>query len=81
MTELLAAINAHREFLAQSGEIERRRRIIAERRILKTAEEIIRGRFAARRNGVLSGMLDRVVARESDPYRAAHELLMAVNEE
>lgn len=79
--ELLGAIDTHHDFLKNTGQIERRARAIAELRVLKTAEEIIRGRFAARRNGALSGMLDRVVARELAPYSAAHELLIALNEE
>ncbi len=79
--DLLGAIDAHREFLKDTGQIERRARAIAELRVIKTAEEIVRSRFEARRNGALSGMLDRVVARKLAPYSAAHELLTALNEE
>ena len=78
---LWATIDRHRTYLKDSGEMVKRCRKIVERRMLKTAEDIIRDRFAARRHDALSGILDRVVARDLDPNTAAHQLLAALNEE
>jgi LAO/AO transport system kinase len=78
---LLQAIDDHRTYLNDSGEIEERRRHIVEMRMLKTAEDIIRQRFAERRGEILSGLIDRVVARQLDPNTAAHQLLKELHEE
>ncbi len=79
--DLLAAIDAHRTYLEDSGGIALRRRRIAETRILRIAEDIVRTRFAARHDGRLAGLLDRVMAREVDPYAAAMDMLAASRED
>ncbi len=71
MEELVAAIDGHREHLHESGEIADRRRKIAEMRILKTAEEIIRARILGRGAGTMEALIGRVVAGGVDPYTAA----------
>ena len=78
--ELLIAIDRHRAHLRESGEIDFRRRRIAEMRILKVAENIVRAEFAYRRNGALAAVLDRVVAREMDPFSAANDLLASLGQ-
>ena len=79
--DLLAAIDAHRAHLEDSGGIALRRRRIAETRILRIAEDIVRTRFAGRHDATLAGLLDRVMAREVDPYAAAMDMLAALDED
>jgi LAO/AO transport system kinase len=73
--ELLEAVFRHRAHLESSGEIAKRRRAIAEARILKTAQEQVQARFARHRDGRVSSLIERVVARELDPHAAARELM------
>jgi len=77
--DMVASIDAHRAHLLDSGAMEARRRRLLEMRILKIAEDIVRSRFAGRRDGELSDLLDRVLARDLDPYTAAIDLLAAIN--
>ncbi|MBL8661021.1 MAG: methylmalonyl Co-A mutase-associated GTPase MeaB [Rhodospirillales bacterium] len=71
MEELVAAIDGHRTYLDRSGEIADRRRRIAEMRILKTAEEIVRARILGRSAGMMEALVGRVAAGRVDPYSAA----------
>lgn len=73
--ELVAAIDAHRGHLETSGEITDRRRRIAEMRILKTAEEIVRERIMGRRGEAMAMLVGEVARGRIDPYTAAHELV------
>lgn len=77
---LLAAIDRHRRHLADSGEFDARRRRIAETRIVKIAEDIVREGFEARRGDALAGLLRAVVSREMDPHAAAVQLISSINE-
>jgi LAO/AO transport system kinase len=72
---VLAAIDAHRDALADTGEIVARRRSIAERRLLKAGEEILREHFERRRDGHLEALLHAIDARTLSPYAAAVRLL------
>jgi LAO/AO transport system kinase len=72
---VLAAIDAHREALATTGEIAVRRAGIAERRLLKAGEEILRERFERRRDGRLEALLHAIEVRTLSPYAAAVRLL------
>jgi LAO/AO transport system kinase len=76
--ELLATIDRHGRHLKDSGVLEIRRRQIMEMRVLKTAEDIVRKRFRARRDG-LQGLMKRVIDRKMDPHQAAKALLKAIN--
>ncbi len=78
--ELLAAVDRHGAHIADSGEIDARRRRIAEARIVKFAEEIVRENFAARRRDALAPLLEAVAAREVDPHGAAVRLIAAINQ-
>lgn len=71
---LVAAIDAHRAHLETSGEIAERRRKIAEMRILKTAEEIVRERMG-RRGEAMAMLVGQVAEGQINPYTAAHELV------
>jgi LAO/AO transport system kinase len=79
--ELLDAIFRHREALERTGEIERRRRTIAETRIVKTAQEEVQARFTRQRDGRVAALIDRVVTRELDPRSAAEELIAGLDSE
>jgi LAO/AO transport system kinase len=73
--ELVAAIDAHRVHLGDSGEIDDRRRKIVEMRILKAAEEIVRDRLLGHDRNELDQVLSRAIQRDIDPYAAAQVLL------
>jgi putative protein kinase ArgK-like GTPase of G3E family len=75
VAELLAAIDGHRAALAASGEIATRRALIAERRLLKAGEEILRDQFARHRHGKVSALLEQLESRELSPHTAAVRLL------
>lgn len=81
LDELCESLDTHRTFLTQSGELETRRRRIAETRTLKIAEDYIRARFAARRDGDFRAILNRVSNRDSDPHHAATALLELIQNE
>jgi LAO/AO transport system kinase len=73
--ELLAAIDRHRAMLDATGAIETRRAQIAERRLLKAGEEILRDRFERQRDGRFAGLLDQLRTRVLSPHAAADRLL------
>jgi GTPase len=75
MDALIATLTAHRDHLRDSGELEARRRRIAEMRILKAAEEIIRERVLKGGRETLDRLLDRALGGELDPHSAALQLL------
>ena len=77
--ELLAAIDAHRETLERTGEIEARRAAIAERRLLAAGEGLLRDAFARHRLGKLSPLLAQLRARTLSPHAAARQLLRELN--
>lgn len=81
IAELLESIDRHWEALEQSGELAARRRAIAERRMLRAAEEILRDQFNKHRSGKISDLTDRMMQRQTYPYAAARELLNAIQME
>ena len=80
VAELLAAIDRHHDDLEQFGGMVGRRQRIAEMRMLKTVEDILRSRFAGFRDGALAGLLELVIGRDLDPHTAALDLLATDNE-
>ncbi len=76
--ELAAAILAHRTYLEQSGRLaaRERERAAAELETI-IQQEALRAVLAASRADGLRALVDRIVARELDPYGAAQELLRA----
>jgi LAO/AO transport system ATPase len=74
--EVLAKIEAHREWLESSGEGHRRRAERAAREIEAIALASLRERMGdVHGSAALGALADRVVAGDSDPYLAADELL------
>ncbi len=68
-------IRQHYEAMGASGEIERRRQRIAEARIMRRLEDLVRRRFAGANAAALKILAEKVAARASDPHAAATELL------
>ena len=75
VTELVAAIDAHRKHLESSGEIARRRALIDERRMLRAGEEILRAAFARHREAKVAPLLAALSERTLSPHAAASRLL------
>ncbi len=75
IAELLAAIDRHRGAMEASGEIDARRSLIAERRMLAAGDQILREQFARHRDGKVSALLHDVKARTLSPHSAAEALL------
>jgi LAO/AO transport system kinase len=73
--QVLSAIDAHRQHLTDSGEIDARRTRIAERRLLKAGEEILRDRFERGRSGHIQALIDQMLGRTLSPHAAAVRLL------
>ena len=75
LDELLAALDKHRAYLAEHGELTRRRRDRAAAEIEAIAVAALRERIDARRAAAgLDHLADQVIAGELDPYSAADEL-------
>ncbi|WP_285773517.1 methylmalonyl Co-A mutase-associated GTPase MeaB [Microtetraspora sp. NBRC 13810] len=78
--DVVEAIEAHRDFLAESGELARRRLVRARDEIEAIALTSLRSAFAGlhgdRRLDALAG---RVLSGDTDPYTAADELVAAVS--
>jgi LAO/AO transport system kinase len=73
--ELLAAIDAHRDYLVSSGEYEQRRQAIRERRMLKAAEHVLHDEFERHREGRMAGLLAELASASISPQTAARKLL------
>jgi LAO/AO transport system kinase len=74
---LVAALTRHKAFLDGSDAGRERRRRIAEFRMLKTAEDLLRARFRAGLAGRVASLADRLAARELSPHDAGERLLEA----
>lgn len=79
--DLVETINKHRKELESSGEINERRKRIAEKRMLKTAEEILRDEFQKHRDGKVSALISQMMAHQINPYSAAQDLLAEIRME
>jgi GTPase len=75
LDELAAALDRHREFLEGGPAGRERRRRIAEFRMLRTAEELLRARFGAARSGQVAALAERLAERALSPYAAGEMLL------
>jgi LAO/AO transport system kinase len=77
--DVLAAIDRHREWMAESGEGERRRRDRAAREVEAIAIVALREQIGdVHGSTALPALAERVVAGKIDPYSAADELVAAV---
>lgn len=73
--DVVAQIEAHREYLAATGEASRRRQARARREVEAMALERIRREFAKRSSGGLDRVVAEVAAGRMDPFAAADRLL------
>jgi GTPase len=76
--DLEAALEKHRSFLAGSEAGRTRSRKIAQFRMLRTAEDLLRMRFNEHSAGRVGPLTDRLVSREIDPYVAGEKLLEGI---
>ena len=81
IAELVRAIDAHREYLATSGEFEQRRQAIRERRMLKAAEVILHDEFEHHREGRMAALLTELADGHISPQTAARRLLAHIGME
>ena len=79
--ELLAAIDAHRQYLISSGEYEQRCQAIRERRMLKAAEHVLHEEFERHREGRMAGLLAQLATARISPQTAARQLLAHIGME
>jgi LAO/AO transport system kinase len=77
LEELLAAIDAHRDWLEASGELAARRRERARRRVRDVVDRELRrvAWSSSETAGRLDGGLDRIEAGEATPYSVGREIL------
>jgi LAO/AO transport system kinase len=74
--EVLAKVEEHRQWLESSGEGHRRRTERAAREIEAIAVGALRERMGdVHGSAALSALAEKVVAGDTDPYRAADQLL------
>lgn len=71
---LLAAIDEHRQSLENGDGMQKRRAAVAERRMLKAAEEMLRERFT-QRHGDTAKLVEAIGQRTLSPRAAAEKLL------
>ncbi len=81
LEELVRVIDAHLEQMSGSGELAARRRRMAEMRVLKCAEDILRDRFESDREGRVQEIADKVAGLELAPEEGARRLLAEINKE
>ena len=81
ISELLAAIEAHREHLVTSGQYEARRQAIRERRMLKAAEQVLHDEFERHRQGRMADVMNDLSAGRISPQAAARRLLERISVE
>jgi LAO/AO transport system kinase len=76
--ELVSALEKHRAFLRGSEAGRARSRKIAEFRMLKTAEDLLRIRFREHSASRIRATADRLMSREIDPYAAGEQLIEGI---
>ncbi len=72
---LIACLERHAAHLRTTDAARERVRRIAEFRMLKTAEDLLRQRFIAARDPAVAKVAEQLAAREISPYQAAEQLL------
>ena len=68
-------IDEHSSFLKESGTLLERRKRIAEQRLLKEAEELLRDRFLSHPEDHVQDLLSQLLRREIHPHHAARQLI------
>jgi len=79
--DLEAAIDKHMSRMRETGELAARTRRMAEMRVLKTAEDILRDGFERDREGRVAEIAELVARRELAPEEGARRLLAQINKE
>jgi LAO/AO transport system kinase len=79
--ELEQTIDRHMARMRETGELEARRRRMAEWRVLKSAEDILRDEFARDREGRIAAIAEQVARLEMAPEEGARRLLTEINKE
>jgi LAO/AO transport system kinase len=77
---LFQAIDAHLAHMKAGGECEARRRRMAEMRLLKSAEELLRRRFDRHRPGTVQELAGRIASLELAPEEGARLLVAELSE-
>jgi LAO/AO transport system kinase len=78
IAELADAIEAHREYLAESGRLEEMRRHRARRQLLAVAQALLlEGVIGAQGDGRVDELVEAIARREIDPRTAAERLISA----
>lgn len=73
--DLVTAVNSHFALVGNGESGQARRRNLAEFRLLKTAEDLLLGRFAVAAVPLRRSLVARLESRECDPYSLANELI------
>ena len=73
--QLVAKIDAHLGFLKETDQLRERQQRIAEQRLLKAAEELLRDEFGRHRKGSISTLVGQLMSRQSHPHAAAKKLI------
>ena len=73
--ELVANIDAHLSFLKKTGGLLQRQRRIAEQRLRKAAEELLRDKFRRQRDGSVASLVEQLMSRQTHPHAAAKKLI------
>jgi LAO/AO transport system kinase len=80
VTEVVEAIARHQAYLVESGEAQTRRRSHIESELLAILREtLLRRLMSSVSPADVSQMVERVAARELDPYTAAERLLSSTS--
>lgn len=77
--QLIECLNRHGLLMRNSDAGQERVRRIAEFRMLKTAEDLLRQRFLESRRGTLATVSAQLSDRRISPYQAAERLLSGIN--
>jgi LAO/AO transport system kinase len=75
ITDLVEAIEEHRQFLADSGRLEEMRRVRARRQLLATLQSILMEGALAGNEAEIDALLGEIAARKTDPRSAAERLV------
>ncbi len=73
--QLLEKIDAHLRFLKKTGDLLLRQERIAEQRLWKAADELLRDNFRRQRDGSVASLVEQLMSRQSHPHAAAKKLI------
>ena len=73
--QLLAKIDAHLRFLKKTGGLLQRQQRIAEQRLRKATEELLRDKFHRQRDESVASLVEQLMSRQTHPHAAAKKLI------